>query len=121
LGEKRNMNKKIISVLVILMMSLVIIPASSTSTIVKEPIKKATSQQMLKVMIFCVIEISGEGEIWSLPGLLIWRIDSGNIKITYLGGEHTETSGRGLFLLHLGTKADNPVNIGGVAPIGILF
>lgn len=62
------MNKKIVVILVFLMMSLVIVPASSSPTKVIEPIKKTSPQQILKVMIFCVIEISGEGQIWSLPG-----------------------------------------------------
>ena len=114
------MNKKIVAILVILMMNLLIIPASSNPTSVTESIKKIKKQQ-LQIMIFCVIDISGEGQIWSLPGVLVWRIDDGSINITYLGGEFNASSGQGLFILHLGTKTDNPINISGVATIGILF
>jgi len=102
------------------MMNLVVISASSLPVLSTIESDEAESEpRALEIMIFCVIEIEGEGDILSLPGILFWKITSGNIKITYLGGEYTATSGSGIFILHLGGETENPIDINGVAPIGI--
>ena len=117
------MSKKIISILLILMINIVTISAVSSSPISTITQSKELDPEpaALTVMIFCVIDIEGEGNIVSLPGFLFWKITDGNIKITYLGGEYTATSGSGFFVLHLGSNTNNPVDIKGVAPIGIVM
>jgi len=116
------MNRKIITILLVIMMNMVIIPAmSSPTTELIKPEEKPPEPSEIQIMVFSVIEISGDGQILSLPGFLFWSIDSGNIKITYLGGEYTATSGRGIFIMHLGSKSEDPVSITGVASIGIIF